>query len=67
MEKSKVLQKIDDKINEIFLECQEELNIKYGDISPDEAFKLEELEEKLYMISDNFDKYFKSILFIDID
>ncbi len=27
----------------------------------------EELEEKLYMISDNFDKYFKSILFIDID
>ena len=36
-----------DKINEIFLECQEELNIKYGDISPDEAFKLEELEEKL--------------------
>ena len=47
MEKSKVLQKIDDKINEIFLECQEELNIKYGDILPDEAFKLEELEEKL--------------------
>lgn len=47
MDKSKVLQKIDDKINEIFLECQEELNIKYGDISPDEAFKLEELEEKL--------------------
>ena len=27
----------------------------------------EELEENLYMISDNFDKYFKSILFIDIN
>lgn len=27
----------------------------------------EELEETLYMISDNFDKYFKSILFIDIN
>ena len=27
----------------------------------------EELEENLYIISDNFDKYFKSILFIDIN
>lgn len=45
--KDKIYELLDGKINEVFAEMQEELNIKYGDIMPLDALYLNELQEKL--------------------
>ena len=45
--KEKILELLDEKVNEIFFEMQTELNIEYGDIEPLLALHLDELQEKL--------------------
>ena len=47
MLKEKILELLDEKVNEIFFKMQEELKINNGDIYPLDALYLEELEEKL--------------------
>ena len=43
----KICTLIENKVNEIFLEMQNELNIESGDIAPLDALYLEELQGKL--------------------
>lgn len=45
--KEKIYNLIDGKIQDVFLEMQEELNIKYGDITPPEAYALETIEQEM--------------------
>lgn len=45
--KEKIYNLLDEKIQDVFLEMQEELNIKYGDVTPLEAYALEEIEQKM--------------------
>ena len=47
MTREELLNKIDEKVNEIFYDYQTSEGIAYGDISPTNAFALDELEEKL--------------------
>ena len=45
--KDKILQLLDDKVNEIFFEMQEELNIQDGGIFPLDALELDNCKEQL--------------------
>lgn len=47
MNKSELLELIDTKVNELFYEYQKSNNIQYGDISPDDIMKLQEIEDQL--------------------
>ena len=45
--KEKILQLLDDKVDEVFLEMQEELNIEDGNIFPLDALELDNCKEQL--------------------
>ena len=44
---NEISEEIDRKVNEIFLEFQEQLDIKSGDIAPLDALELDEIKERL--------------------
>lgn len=44
---SKVKDMVDEKINDLFYEVQEVLDIRYGDITPGELFDLDDKQEEL--------------------
>lgn len=47
MDRKKLLELIEEKTDDVFLEYQEKNDIKSGDISPEQALKLEELQNEL--------------------
>ena len=47
MTREKLLKKIDEKVDEIYYDYQTSEGITCGDISPTNAFALDELEEQL--------------------
>lgn len=51
--RDKIKGMLDDKVNEIFIECQSEMGITSGDITPEMALRLdEELDKLTEMIRD---------------
>lgn len=42
-----IKEKLNSKIDEVFYECQNKMGIRYGDLSPDETFELDEKIENL--------------------
>lgn len=51
--RDKIKDLLDDKVNEIFIECQSEMGIVSGDITPEMALRLdEELDKLTEMIRD---------------
>ena len=51
MEKEVIKEMLEDKLTELFCECQDQMGIKYGDISPDLAFALDgRVDEMVDMI-----------------
>ena len=53
--KSKVLELLGDKVNEVFFEMQNELDINNGDITPLGALELYNCTEKLADIIENYE------------
>lgn len=47
MDRKELLKLIEEKTDDVFLEYQEENDIKSGDISPERALRLEELQNEL--------------------
>lgn len=47
MDRKKLLELIEEKTDDVFLEYQEKNDIKSGDISPEQALRLEELQNEL--------------------
>lgn len=47
MDKKELLELIEEKTDDVFLEYQEENDIKSGDISPEQALRLDELQNEL--------------------
>lgn len=47
MDRKELLELIEEKTDDVFLEYQEKNDIKSGDISPEQALKLEELQNEL--------------------
>lgn len=45
--KEKIYELLDEKVNDVYFHFQEKLNIKYGDITPGQLFKQDELLEQL--------------------
>lgn len=51
--RNKIKDLLDEKVNEIFIECQSEMGIVSGDITPEMALRLdEELDKLTEMIRD---------------
>lgn len=51
--RDKIKDLLDEKVNEIFIECQSEMGIVSGDITPEMALRLdEELDKLTEMIRD---------------
>ena len=51
--RDKIKDLLDEKVNEVFIECQSEMSITSGDIAPEMALRLdEELENVAEMITD---------------
>lgn len=51
--RDKIKNLLDEKVNEIFIECQSEMGIVSGDITPEMALRLdEELDKLTEMIRD---------------
>jgi hypothetical protein len=47
MDKKELLELIEEKIDDVFLEYQKKNDIKSGDISPEQALRLDELQNEL--------------------
>lgn len=47
MDRKELLKLIEEKTDDVFLEYQEKNDIKSGDISPERALRLEELQNEL--------------------
>lgn len=47
MDRKKLLELIEEKTDDVFLEYQKKNDIKSGDISPEQALRLEELQNEL--------------------
>ena len=50
MSKESLIKLIDEKINEVFLEYQNENNIQYGDITPWDDLRLDTLKDNLAIL-----------------